>query len=241
MAPTMFDVEAGDGHDVAVAEALKGRPADAPPPRQWQQMKDGRDYVPRPMIPGARRGSGIIFRQDGETVEQALARDAARETAKQQGADRRPKPKSKRPPMPEAPKAVDLKELERTIAEALKAPAIVCATFGDEWAANHFTASGPYLARNLIVASEHNPWLRKKLEEAATGQDAMMIVVSLVGVGGALFSYAIPPIIWWFNLPVSDQARQMFGIPARRKPTYAATPESPEPAPSAVEPEPVAA
>jgi hypothetical protein len=138
--------------------------------------------------------------------------------------DRRPRRKSKRPPMPDAPRTVDLKELEATLAEALKAPALAAAAFGDEWAANHFTQAGPYLARNLILASQHNPWLKQKLEEAASGEDAMMKVVSLVGVGGALVTYIVPPIIWWLNLPVPSKTREMFGIPDRRerKPAYAA-------------------
>jgi len=204
-----------------------GEPVAPPPtPDAWKTDAQGREYTSSGPGGGIR---GPIYRQGGETVEQARERrlqDAERPR------DKRPR-KTKRPPMPEAPKKVDLKELERTIAEALKAPAIICATFGDEWAAQHFTTSGPYLARNLIVASEHNPWLRRKLEEAATGQDAMMIMVSMVGVGGALFAYAVPPIIWWFNLPVSDKAREMFGIPAERKPTYAASQSPPPP----VEPE----
>jgi len=88
--------------------------------------------------------------------------------------------------------------------------------FGDEWAANHFTVQAPVLARNLVVASEHNPWLRRKLEELSTGGELAMKVITLLGVGGALFGYAIPPIIWWFNLPVPDKAREMFGIPPAR-------------------------
>ena len=195
----------------------------------WKTDGQGREFTS--MGPGTKI-RGPIYRQDGETVEQARER---RQREHDRPRDKRPR-KTKRPPMPEAPKKIDLKELERTIAEALKSPAIICATFGDEWAADHFTTSGPYLARNLIVASEHNPWLRRKLEEAAVGQDAMMIMVSMVGVGGALFAYAIPPIIWWFNLPVSDKARQMFGIPAQRRPEYAATKSPPIP-----EPEPVPA
>ena len=193
-----------------------------PPPEEWKRTKDGKqEYIGRK---GGR--SGIIYRQGDETIAQARARDS------QPTKDKRPQRKSKRPSMPDPPRQVDLKELEVTLAEALKAPAMVCATFGDEWAAEHFTASGPYLARNLILASEHNPWLRKKLEEAATGQDAMMMVVSLVGVGGALFTYVIPPVIYWFNLPAPRKTRELFGIPDRREPVYAADqpPPSPEPA-----------
>jgi hypothetical protein len=199
-----------------------GEPDGAPPPLdEWKTDSRGRMYTPR------REGKGIVYRQGEETIAQALERDATGPR------DQRPRPKSKRPKMPEAPRKVDLKELERTLAEALKAPAMMCATFGDEWAANHFTMSGPYLARNLVMASEHNPWLRRKLEEAATGQDAMMLVVSMVGVGGALFTYLIPPIIHWFNLPVPEKAREMFGIPPRREqePPYAAS------TPSAAQPE----
>jgi hypothetical protein len=211
----------------AAGEPVAGA-APPKPTEEWKVDSIGRQYADMGKGSGLR---GPVFRQGEETVEEGRER---RRQAAERPRDKRPRAKTKRPPMPEAPKKVDLKELERTIAEALKAPAIICATFGDQWAADHFTTSGPYLARNLIVASEHNPWLRRKLEEAATGQDAMMIMVSMVGVGGALFAYAIPPIIWWFNLPVSDKARDMFGIPAQRKPEYAAT-KSP---PGAVEPEP---
>jgi hypothetical protein len=191
-----------------------------PEPEPWNLSKDGREYV------GRKGRQGIIYRQGTETVQQARDRDATPR-------DQRPKRKSKAPKLPDAPRTVDLKELEATVAEALKAPALLCASFGDEWAAEHFTVSGPYLARNLILASQHNPWLRKKLEEAATGQDAMMMVVSLVGVGGALFSYIIPPVIYWFNLPAPAKTRELFGIPDRRErePAYAAAPsESTEPA-----------
>lgn len=170
----------------------------------WRADKQGRQYIPR------RNGKpGIIYRTGEETIEQALERDA-------KPRDQRPRRKTKRPKMPEPPKRVDLKELELALAEALKAPAMPCAMFGDEWAANHFTTSGPYLARNLILASQHNPWLLRKLEDAATGQDAAMKLVTLVGVGGALFAYAVPPIVWWFKLPVPEKSREMFGIPPPR-------------------------
>lgn len=205
------------------------RPAEPPPvaepepepdPREWKVSKQGRQfYNPTPGVRGAR----VIYRRGPETIAEAIARDQREQEEKAR--DKRPKRKPKAPRMPDAPRGVDLKELEQTLAEALKAPAMICATFGDEWAAEHFTKSGPYLARNLILASEHNPWLRRKLEEAATGQDAMMMVVSLVGVGGALFAYVIPPVVYWFNLPAPAKTRELFGIPPRKgeqPPTYAA-------------------
>lgn len=189
-------------------------PPDAPeavqPPTEphqdaWKTSADGKEYVNKPG--GAR---GVIWRREGETIEEAIARDARPK-------DKSPRRKSKKPGMPDPPRKADLKELEHELAEALKAPALLAASFGDEWAANHFTTTGPYLARNLIAASEHNPWLRRKLEEAATGQDAMMKVMGLVGVSGALFMYAIPPVIYWLNLPVPAKSREMFGIPPRRE------------------------
>jgi hypothetical protein len=201
-----------DTEPVDAPAASNGKPTDAQLAAEgWAKDKRGRWYVPKPA------GGGAVFRRDEETVEQALQRDAEPKR------DQRPrrKPKSKRPgPMPDAPTGVDLKQLEALLAEALSAPAMPCAMFGDKWAADHFTTQAPYLARNLVLASEHNPWLRRKLEGMATGQDAAAKALAMLGVTGALFAYAIPPIIWWFNPPVPDQARAMFGVPAREpKPT----------------------
>ncbi len=192
---------------------------------QWLRDKQGRDYIPR-----QDGRSGIIVRQGDETIEQAISRDS-----RPKAGDKRPRRKSK-PRMPEAPRKVDLKELEQELSMALKAPAAVARTFGDEWLTDHFDLSAPYLARNLVLAAEHNPWLRKKLEEAATGQDAMMKIIGLVGVSGALIGYAVPPIIYVLNLPVPEKARELWGMPPRREtpPPYAAgpppAPESPIPA-----------
>jgi len=189
----------------------------------WQTDKQGRKYVPR-----QDGRSGIIIRQGEETIEQAIARDQ-----RPKSGDKRPRRKSKRPSMPESPRKVDLKELEQELAMALRAPGAFARTFGDEWLTEHFDISAPYLARNLVLASEHNPWLRKKLEEAATGQDAMMKIMGMVGVGGALIGYAVPPLIYVLNLPVPEKARELWGMPPRRErtPEYAAgeTPASESP------------
>jgi hypothetical protein len=169
----------------------------------WKRGRDGREYLTIPGRPGRwpRRGD--------EPIEDAIARATSPK-------DERPKRRSKAAPKPAPPKKLDLKELEEALTEAARSPAMPCAMFGDEWAANHFTVQAPVLARNLVVASEHNPWLRRKLEELSTGGELAMKVITLLGVGGALFGYAIPPIIWWFNLPVPDKAREMFGIPPAR-------------------------
>lgn len=189
-------------------------PIGAPPPPAddeggWLRDKNGRQYVPRRQGPTGR--SGPVYRAGDETVQQALERDALPPEKKVASKKRKP------PKPPEAPRQTDLKALERELAEALKSPAMVAAMFGDPWLPDHFTTSGPYLARNLIVAAEHNPWLLRKLEEMASGGDAMMKVVTMMGVGGALVAYAVPPIVYIFNLPVPDQAREMFSIPPRRE------------------------
>jgi hypothetical protein len=206
--------------DQADTEPLTEAAANGKPAAEADWLTDGRGrlYVKRT------EGAGVVFRRGEESIAEALARDSA------EPRDKRPRSrsaKSKRPKMPPAPSKVDLKQLEHVLSEALQAPAMPCAMFGDEWAANHFTQQGPYLARNLIAASEHNPWLRRKLEDAATGQDAAVKLISVVGIAGALFGYAVPPVVWWFNLPVPDKAREMFGVPPARDRAPAAPPADP--------------
>lgn len=200
----MTDQATTDERPDAGSDVTNGKP---PTEDAWQRDGRGRLYVKRP------GGGGAVFRRGDETIAQAVERDAQPRPA---GKDKRPRAKSKRPAMPPAPETVDLKALEKMIAEALTAPAMACAMYGDEWAANHFTQQGPYLARNLVLASEHNPWLRRKLEAAATGQDTAVAALAMLGVAGALFGYMVPPIVWWLNLPVPDRARTMFGIPPAR-------------------------
>ena len=84
--------------------------------------------------------------------------------------------------------------------------------------------AGPYLARTLINASEYNPWLRRKLEESASGEDALMKVMGMVGIAGGFVMYFVPPTIYFLNLRVPDKAREAFGIPPRREPDYAPGP-----------------
>jgi hypothetical protein len=187
----------------------------------WLTDKQGRSYIRSPH----RRGA--IYRREDETIAQALERDG-------QPRDQRPRRKSKPPRKPPPPKSVDLRELEQALAEALKSPAVPCAMFGDAWAADHFTNHGPYLARNLMLAAEHNPWLRRKLEAAAQGGDLMMQLFTLGGLAAALGLYLIPPLVWWLNLPLGDQARAMFGIPNRNAgPPPPTAAQAAQPAPAA--------
>ena len=203
-------------------------PVTAPPPPtngatagdHWQTDKNGKQYI------GRKGRSGRILRQGEETIEQARERDA-------QPKDERPRRRSKKPKMPPAPTKVDLKELEKALGEALKSPGVLCAMYGDEWAADHFANQGDHLARNLVRASEHNPWLRRKLEDAATGQDAAMQLITLVGVGGALAMYIVPPVVYFLNLPAPEKMRTMFGIPPRRDPNAPPDPFAPTPAQAA--------
>lgn len=188
---------------------------------EWQWSKDRSfQYV------GRTTGKpGIIRRQGDESIEEARARDAA-------GTEKRPRrQKRDKPKLAEPPKRLDSRELEASLTMALKAPGALAMTLAqDEWLPEHFNLTAPALSRQVILASEHNPWLRRRIEEAATGQDAMWAVISLIGMGTAIFSYAVPPIVYLFNLPVPPSARARWGMPDKPRPPYAATtPPAPEP------------
>lgn len=181
------------------AEALHA----AEPVSEWKVDKAGNQYI------GAVGRKGVIRRRGDESIADALARD-------QRPKDKAPKAKAtKTAPIPDKPKDVDLRELEEALVGALRSPAMVAGLAGDEWLANHFTIQAPALARNLVVASESNPWLRRQLEGMAAGGNSAMMIVSLLGLAGAFAAYLAPPIIYLFNLPVPDRARAMFAIPAR--------------------------
>lgn len=202
-----------------------GPPADpgngAIPAEEWQRSKDGRfEYVSR-----TSGKPGIIRRQGKETIDEARARDTAT-------TEKRPRRQKVRPPkMGEAPKALDSKELEASLTMALKAPGALAMTLAkDDWLPEHFNVTAPALSRQVILASEHNPWLRRRIEEAATGQDAMWAVISLIGMGTALFAYAVPPVVYLFNLPVPPSARARWGMPDKPMPPYAASAPQPPPA-----------
>lgn len=172
----------------------------------WQYDKKGKPFIP------AQGRRGIIRPQTaGESPQEALARD-------QRDRDEKPKRKgtgktTKKPP---PPRKADLRELEAMLAEAFRSPAMVCAATGDDWAVEHFYKEGPNLARNLVLSAEHNPWLRRKLEEAASGGDLMMKVLSMVGVAGAGIAYALPPLIYYLGLRPLEPARRMFQVPYRK-------------------------
>jgi hypothetical protein len=202
-------IEPSAGEPGRAGGPAQGPPVQSPVGDVWNVDKQGRQYVP------AQGRSGIVYRREGETVAQALKRDGHR--------DQRPKPKRKAK-VPPPPSELDLRELEKLLADALASPAYACAMAGDEWAANHFTTQGPLLARNLVAAAEHNPWLRRKLEAAMEGGDLAMQLVVMLGLSGSLLGYAAPPLIYWFNIPVPDRARELFSIPRRRG---HAEPESP--------------
>lgn len=191
-----------------------------PPDDGWLRDSAGRAYIP------AQGRRGRINRQGEESVAEALARDGKPK-------DRKPKRKAA-PRKPPPPKSSDLREIEQVLAEAFKSPAMLGAALGDEWTANHFVTWGPQLARNLARASEHNPWLRKKLEGAATSGDMMMQLMTFMGVAGSFGMYLIPPLVYWLNVPFPEQGRAMLGIPTRGEhappPPQTAPPPGPPPA-----------
>lgn len=203
------------------APPFPGEPAEpALAPEDWKTDKQGRNYTTKP--DGVR---GPLYQHGDETVQQARERWA-------RGPEPTPRPKKRKNKrlIPDPPREADLKELERIITEALKQPGLICAAFGDEWAAEHFVSTAPAVSRNLVIASQHNPWLRRKLEEAATGEDAAMAALSLVPLAGAGIMYLLPPLIYFFDLPVSERARKMLGdIPHRNAARPAPSVDNPHP------------
>jgi len=172
----------------------------------WRPDKRGRQFVP------ARDRSGVIYRQGEETIDEAYARDA-------EGPKKRP-PK-KRVRKPPAPTQIDLRKLEFALTEALASPSMIAAMNGDEWAAQHFTMQAPVVARNLVMCSQHNPWLREKLIAAMAGEGPLMNVMMFASLGAAVFSYVIPPIIYYLNPPFLpergvEMMRLRYGMPERQ-------------------------
>lgn len=174
------------------------------PAGEWKTNKAGKQYI---TAVGRR---GVIIRVGDETIEEALARDQASK-------DKKPRTKPKDPPKQTGKASVDLKDVEVLLAEALKAPAVPSAMFGDEWAAEHFTLWGPALAHNLVQAAEHSPWLRRKLEAAATGEAAMAQLMLVAGLGASVAMYLAPPLVHWLNVPVPEKARLLMGVPLREE------------------------
>lgn len=180
-------------------------PVDDPAAQGWRRDKQQRWFTP------AKGRSGVVYRQGTETLEEAHARDAKGPK------DRKPKAKPKVPKAP-APTQVSLKELEFALTEALSAPSMIGAMQGEEYIANHFVQQAPILARNLVKAAEHNPWLRSKLEATMSGDVFLMRIMTLFPVAAAAVAYTLPPIIYYFDPPfISEPAREMFQVPKRDK------------------------
>lgn len=155
----------------------------------WTFDRKGRAYVKSPSR------SGVVYRQGEETLEQALERDAKGPP------DKPPKSKPKAARKPPAPTQIDLKQLEHALAEGLAAPSMMAAMAGDEWAAQHFALQAPIVARNLVTCAQHNPWLHQKLLQAVTGEGLLMNVMVFMSLGAAIFSYVVPPIVYYLNPP----------------------------------------
>ena len=184
-------------------------------PAGWQKDGRGRMYVKPP------GGGNVVFRRDEETVEQALER------ASRPDADKPPKPRKKKLPKSETNEA-DLKTVEAALAQVFMAPGQVAgALLRDQWLLLHFQARGPELARALTNAAEHNPWLRKKLLELASGGAAAMQLQAIVLLALAAAGYAVPPLAYllgWDISPVIQMAVLGGPIPGRPRPSPAQQP-----------------
>lgn len=200
----------------------------------WKTDKQGRQYAP------ARGRSGVVYRQGNESLDEAYARDG------QGPKDRKPRGKA-RAKLPPQPTGIDARQLEHALSELLQSPGFAAAMAGDQWLADHFAKQGPTLARNLVAASERNPWLRQKLEALMMGDDFMVRLMTLVPLVGAVIAYTAPPVL--YLLPIHgdrvDRAREMFSVPERpskeeESPRADAAPAAP-PAPPESTPAPAAA
>lgn len=201
-------------------------PAPSPPAPdpdgEWRVHKTtNKLFIPR------KGSSGIIYRHGNESIAEARARDDAGPK------DKPPKPKAKpKGKLPPAPTEVSLQQLEHELAEAFAAPGYLAAANGDQYMADHFVKEGPRLARHLVTSAKYNPWLRQKLEAAATGQNDMLInLIMSMGLAGALVSYAVVPIVYYLDPPFLSRAREMYRIPQRdsQEPgIHAVSPESTE-------------
>lgn len=176
-----------------------GEPEDQEPasdgPAQWREDTRGRQFT------AAVGRSGVVYRQGEESVEEAHERDA------QGKKDVRPKKRTaKKQP---APTKIDMRELEHGLVDLLRSPAFLAAAKGDEWAAMHFTNQAPNVARNLVTCAEHNPWLREKLVTLMVGEGPLVNVMLFASLGVSIFSYAVPPIVWYFNPGIIPESARM--------------------------------
>lgn len=160
-----------------------------------------------------------IYQRGDETPEQARARAQRPKDRK----PRRAKTTKKLPPV--ATNETDLRKAEEVLVEILSSPAAIAAMAGSPWGADHFTNQAPVFARNIVATSEHNLWLRRKLEILSTGGGdlAMQLAMFLPLVASAI-SYALPPIVFYLHVPVPDDVRRMFGIPEPPPPYADAAP-----------------
>lgn len=193
---------------------------DAP---DWQADGRGRRFVKAPAgHPRAEKG-GTIYRRGDETVAEALERTSRPDQ------DKKPPPKPRKKSMPKR-EAVDLKTIEEALGQVFQAPGQVAGMLlQDEWIMAHFMIRGPELARALCNASEHNPWLRKKLIELSTGGAAAMQLQAIVMLMIASASYAVPPFAyllgWNDKIPAFVQVSVLGGpIPVKARPAPVAHP-----------------
>lgn len=191
------------------------------PALDWQTDGRGRRFVKAPAgHPLADKG-GTIYRRGDETVAGALERTARPDQDKKP-----PKPRAKKLPKSQTNEP-DLKTVEAALAQVFMAPGQVAgALLQDQWLLWHFQNRGPELARALVNAAEHNPWLRKKLLELAAGGAAAMQLHAIILLALAAAGYAIPPLAYMLGWEVPPIVQVAVGgpIPQRNRPAPAQQP-----------------
>lgn len=206
---------------------VAGKDAGGPPTDGWERDSRGRAWIKAPDgHPAAEKGRNI-YRRGEETIPEALER-----TARPDRDRKPPKPRAKKLPKRET-NELDLKTVEVALAQVFMAPGQVAgALLQDQWLLLHFQARGPELARALVNAAEHNPWLRKKLLELAAGGAAAMQLQAIVLLALAAAGYAVPPLAYllgWQIPPVVQVAVLGGPIPERNRRAPAQQPVAEEP------------
>lgn len=199
-----------------------GKDAGAAAADGWERDGRGRAYVKAPEGHPAAKKGGNVYRRGEETVDQALER------AGRPDADKKPpKPRAKKLPKRETNEP-DLKMVEEALGQIFQAPGQVAGMMlQDQWLYMHFRLRGPELARALVNAAEHNPWLRKKLLELAAGGAAAMQLQAIVLLAMAAGAYVVPPLAYmlgWEINPIIQAAVLGGPIPQRPRPAPVAQP-----------------
>lgn len=85
-------------------------------------------------------------------------------------------------PSARSPRKGPTPKLQKSLEEALSAPALVYSLAGDQWAANHITNSAPTVAEAWYKLAQESPAVRRVLEKMTTGSAWGAVIFSTGGM-----------------------------------------------------------